>query len=184
MTHLITSSSSLPTLHFQVDLVILLSFRVHAYLLVLHGGNHHRCFVEGLRSKTETTCTVHHFRVREFEQLKEKSQGDATCNLSISRKPQSSYLNVEFCKSVVSQLVAENPESMLQPKIWEWDKLYIYIYIHIYIHTLTSTSGFWVRHMTTEGTNLETNFGILNPLQNLLLYKDIAANSNFQLYMP
>lgn len=116
MTHLITSSSSLPTLHFQVDLVILLSFRVHAYLLVLHGGNHHRCFVEGLRSKTETTCTVHHFRVREFEQLKEKSQGDATCNLSISRKPQSSYLNVEFCKSVVSQLVAENPESMLQPK--------------------------------------------------------------------
>lgn len=79
MTHLITSLS-LSTLHFQVDLVIFLSFRVHAYLLVLHGGNHHGCFVEGLRPKTETTCTIHHFRVREFEQLKEKSQGDATCN--------------------------------------------------------------------------------------------------------
>jgi hypothetical protein len=32
VTHLITSSSSLSTLHCQVDLVNFLSFRVHAYL--------------------------------------------------------------------------------------------------------------------------------------------------------
>ena len=35
--------------------------------------------------------------------------------------------------------------------------------------------------MVTEGTNLETNFGDLNPLQILLLYnKEIVTNSSFQ----